>query len=81
MRIAVNTRQRTMLSKVQLQFYRENGYVVMDDIYSAAEIDECSREYDALFESKKNSDLEATWKGDWIEGNAKAQTSVSTKTT
>ena len=54
-----------MLTAIQLQFYKENGYVILDDVYSTAEIDECSFQYDRLFELKNNSDLEATWKGDW----------------
>lgn len=67
-----------MLNKIQLQFYRQNGYIVLDDIFSPAEIEECSREHDALFESKDDSDLEATWKGSWDNGEkTKEPTSVS----
>ncbi len=54
-----------MLTSEQLQFYKENGYIILDDLYSVSEIDECSSEYDMLFELKRSSDLEATWKGDW----------------
>ncbi len=54
-----------MLSESQQKFYSENGYLVLDKIYSTGEIDECSSEYDKVFELKQNSDLEATWKGNW----------------
>lgn len=54
-----------MLGEEQLDFYRENGFIVLDNVYSEAEIEDCSTEYDSLFESKRNSDLEATWKGNW----------------
>lgn len=54
-----------VLEEKQLQFYRENGYLILDGLYSDAEIDECSSEYDLVFERMRNSDLEATWKGDW----------------
>lgn len=54
-----------MLSQTQLQFYKDNGYLLLDEVYTTAEIDECSLEYDEIFTLKKNSELEATWKGDW----------------
>jgi len=59
-----------MLSECQLKFYSENGYLVLDEVYSTEEIDECSSEYDKVFELKKNSDLEATWKGNWTNDAA-----------
>ncbi|KZS15693.1 Alpha-ketoglutarate-dependent hypophosphite dioxygenase [Daphnia magna] len=54
-----------MLSQTQLQFYKDNGYLLLDEVYTTAEIDECSLEYDEIFALKKNSELEATWRGDW----------------
>ena len=54
-----------MLTEEQLDFYRRNGYVILDSVFSSAEMDLCSTEYDQLFERKKNVDLEATWQGDW----------------
>lgn len=56
-----------MLTQQQIAFYRENGYLILDDLYTAAEIEECSTEYDALFARKRESNLEATWQGDWRE--------------
>lgn len=54
-----------MLSEAQLQYYKDNGYLLLDNVYTPAEIDECSDEYDTIFELKNKSELEATWKGDW----------------
>lgn len=59
-----------MLSESQLKFYSENGYLVLDEVYSTRDIDECSSEYDKVFELKQNSDLEATWKGNWTKDTA-----------
>ena len=56
-----------MLAKEQLESYREHGYILLDSIFSDEEIEECSSEYDAIFSLKRESDLEATWKGDWAE--------------
>lgn len=50
-----------MLTKEQLSFYSQNGYLLLDGIFSSEEIEECSIEYDKVFQSKQsNSDLEAT---------------------
>ena len=54
-----------ILTEEQVNFYKENGYLILNDLYSAAEIEECSKEYDALFARKQESNLEATWQGDW----------------
>lgn len=66
-----------MLTEDQVSFYKTKGYVILDDIFSAKELEECSREYDNLFERKKMSNLEATWGGDWNQNaNAELPTSV-----
>lgn len=55
-----------MLSKEQLNFYSENGYLLLDEVFSPEEIEECSLAYDNLFKAKQsNSDLEAKWKGSY----------------
>lgn len=55
-----------MLSKEQLSFYAQNGYLLLDEVFTPEEIDECSLEYDKLFRAKENeNNLEAKWKGDW----------------
>jgi len=55
------------LSEAQKQFYKENGFILLDNVFSEKEIDQCGRAYDELFALKKaqNSDMEATWKGSW----------------
>ena len=66
-----------MLTEEQVSFYKTNGFIILDDIFSARELEECSREYDNLFERKRASDLEATWGGDWNQkANAEQPTSV-----
>lgn len=65
-----------MLTGEQLRFYRENGYVVLDSVFSSSELEECSAEYNQLFERKKEADLEATWRGDWKDRSQSEATSV-----
>ncbi len=55
-----------MLSKEQLSFYSQNGYLLLDSVFTPEDIEECSVEYNKLFQTKeKQNNLEATWKGDW----------------
>ncbi|XP_037051169.1 phytanoyl-CoA dioxygenase, peroxisomal-like [Bradysia coprophila] len=55
-----------MLSEEQLSFYSKNGYLLLDSVFTPEEIEECSLEYNKLFQAKQNNrELEATWKGDW----------------
>lgn len=55
-----------MLSEEQLSFYSKNGYLLLDSVFTPEEIEECSLEYNKLFQAKQShSNLEATWKGDW----------------
>ncbi|OXA51236.1 probable alpha-ketoglutarate-dependent hypophosphite dioxygenase [Folsomia candida] len=51
----------------QKQFYSQNGYILVSNIFTETEISECSTAYDTLFADKvKNkSNLEAEWKGNW----------------
>lgn len=56
-----------MLSTEQLSSYHENGFILLNNIFSKEEIEECSNEYDYIFNLKKECDLEATWKGGWAE--------------
>ncbi|ODM99842.1 Phytanoyl-CoA dioxygenase, peroxisomal [Orchesella cincta] len=59
------------LSETQKQFYKENGFILLDNVFSETEIDQCSVAYDELFELKKSQDsnMEATWKGSWNENS------------
>nr|XP_045599032.1 phytanoyl-CoA dioxygenase, peroxisomal-like [Procambarus clarkii]XP_045599043.1 phytanoyl-CoA dioxygenase, peroxisomal-like [Procambarus clarkii]XP_045599053.1 phytanoyl-CoA dioxygenase, peroxisomal-like [Procambarus clarkii]XP_045599061.1 phytanoyl-CoA dioxygenase, peroxisomal-like [Procambarus clarkii] len=52
------------LTPEQKKFYDDNGYVVIN-VLSEEEKDELSTEYDRLFESKREYELEASWQGDW----------------
>lgn len=61
------------LTPEQKKFYDDNGYVVID-VLTKEQTDELSRDYDDIFKRKADSNLEATWQGDW---NKKAGTTVS----
>ena len=56
-----------MCTPVEIAQYREEGYVVLDGLFTRDEMDECRREYDAMFDraQSRGNDLEATWKGDF----------------
>lgn len=64
-----------MLSEQQLNFYSQNGYLLLDTVFTPQEIEECSLEYDKLFQAKKSqNNLKATWKGDWTTPSTDALT-------
>ena len=71
------------LTEGQLNFYKQNGFVLLDNVFSPEEIELCSKEYDRLFAEKKeqNMNLEATWAGAWSKqsngSGPKENTSVS----
>ncbi|XP_047470682.1 phytanoyl-CoA dioxygenase, peroxisomal-like isoform X1 [Penaeus chinensis] len=52
------------LTPEQKKFYDDNGYVVID-VLTKEQTDELSRDYDDIFKRKADSNLEATWQGDW----------------
>jgi len=58
------------LTEANKEFYKENGYILLDNVFTEEEIDECCKEYDALFQEKQSlkSNMEATWAGSWREG-------------
>lgn len=62
-----------ILTPEQKKSYDDNGYVSLD-ILTEEEKDELCREYDIIFKEKAQSNLEATWQGDW---NEKKQKTVS----
>lgn len=74
-----------MLTPEQIQFYEDNGYLLVEQIFTLVEINECVGETDAMFERGQVSGcrLEATW-GEWQknqideENRGKLQHSVST---
>lgn len=64
------------LTSEQKQFYKENGYILLDNIFSPDEIEECSTAYDELFKLKtsQETNMEATWSGNWqAEGGKRLQ--------
>lgn len=58
-----------MCTPEQMTQYQEEGYCVLDGIYTKEEMDECCREYDAMFDRAqgRGNNLEATWKGDFAD--------------
>ena len=63
----------------KIDYYKKNGFLLLKGVLSTKELEELSREYDQLFERKKqeNAKLEAMWKGDWSQsGTSKNNTSV-----
>jgi len=62
----------------QVKFYQENGYIVLDGIFTKEQVEKCSQEYDRLFEVKKQEkmDMEATWIGDWTDDKKTKNTTV-----
>ena len=55
--------------------YADDGYVLLDGLFSEAEMEECRREYDAMFAraQRRGDTLEATWKGKWRDDDKAAQ--------
>ena len=51
-----------MLTPEQIQFYKDNGYLLAEKVFAPEEIDECVRETDAMFErtQQQGRRLEAT---------------------
>ena len=58
-----------MLSADQLEFYSEQGYLVVSDVFNPAELDQLEAEFDGVVarRNKTGDDLDATWGGDWKE--------------
>ena len=56
-----------MLTPEQIQFYKDNGYLLAGGVFTPKEIEECVHETDAMFDRVKQGGrrLEATWGGKW----------------
>ena len=56
-----------MLSEEQIQFYRDNGYIHVTNVFTAQELDELEAEFDGVVarRSKTDAKMDATWEGDW----------------
>ncbi|KAJ9589693.1 hypothetical protein L9F63_017099, partial [Diploptera punctata] len=53
-----------LLTEDQLEFYKENGFIQLSNIFTSDEIDEISEEYRTLFKMKSDADLDTTWGGE-----------------
>ncbi|GLH13258.1 Phytanoyl-CoA dioxygenase, peroxisomal [Gryllus bimaculatus] len=61
-----------MLTKEQKQFYKDNGFIKLENIFTKEEMDALSDEYNELFTRKQTeSDMEASWKGNDMKEAAK----------
>lgn len=49
------------LTPEQVQFYKENGYIKLSNIFTEKEMDEYSAEYTRIFTLKNNPELETSW--------------------
>ncbi|XP_077258153.1 putative alpha-ketoglutarate-dependent hypophosphite dioxygenase [Temnothorax americanus] len=60
------------LTSEQKQFWKENGYIKLSNVYSVKEMNEISDAYDELFERKRreNLPLEARWAGEAMKKEA-----------
>jgi ectoine hydroxylase-related dioxygenase (phytanoyl-CoA dioxygenase family) len=58
-----------MLSEVQIEQYRDQGYVLVSHILSDKELDSLEYEFDGILErrARHQAGLDATWAGDWQE--------------
>lgn len=56
-----------MLSSKQIEQYHQEGYLVVSDIFTTAELDALEREFDGIVDrrTRAKAELDATWKGDW----------------
>lgn len=73
-----------LLTEEQQKFWDENGYVLLDDIFTSEEVEEMSEAYDEIFNMKKKMyNLEAAWDGDWKQNGhgTEEKRSVCTKRT
>lgn len=58
-----------MLTKEQIEFYKDQGYLVVENVFTESECEEMRREIDAMVFRANNvgRKLEATWRGAWRE--------------
>lgn len=73
------------LTPEQKQFWQENGYIKLSNVYSTKEMNEISDAYDDLFERKRRENLEGL-ESAWVGNDMKKEAgyidyTVSKKTT
>lgn len=56
-----------MLTAEQIEFYREQGYLLVPNVFTSQEIDELEDAFDTIIETRlrNRASLNATWGGDW----------------
>lgn len=52
------------LTKEQIKFFQDNGYIQISNVFSDKEIDTIVNEYSRIFALKNNAGMEAAWLGD-----------------
>lgn len=68
------------LTQDQIQFYKDNGYIILRNIFTKEEIKEFVDEYDRLFYEKNNPGMETAWEATHISAMANHESySVSFK--
>ncbi|KAI5646338.1 phytanoyl-CoA dioxygenase (PhyH) domain-containing protein [Phthorimaea operculella] len=59
------------LTKEQKQFWKDNGFIKLKNIFTKEEMKTISEEYDRLFRLKNNPGMEAAWEGKEMKEAAK----------
>ncbi|XP_038206881.1 phytanoyl-CoA dioxygenase, peroxisomal-like [Zerene cesonia] len=65
------------LTKAQIQFYKDNGYLHLKNLIKGRELERLSEEYDNLFQRKKDSALESSWVG--TDGDREGKSELTVK--
>ncbi|XP_077300649.1 putative alpha-ketoglutarate-dependent hypophosphite dioxygenase [Arctopsyche grandis] len=58
------------LKPEEIKFYKDNGFIKLNNIFSEAEMDEMCKEYNFIFETKNNEGMESSWAGDEMKKQA-----------
>lgn len=58
------------LKPEEIKFYKDNGFVKLSNIFSEAEMEEMCKEYNFIFETKNNDEMESSWAGDEMRKQA-----------
>lgn len=61
------------LTKEQIRFWKDNGYIKLSGIFSDKEMDVISKEYDRIFILKNNPGMEARWEGNEMKKIAQSK--------
>lgn len=51
------------LTQEQKHFYKENGYIILKNVLSEADLAAITEEYDKLFARKNQEKMESSWVG------------------